>query len=311
MTGTIQITTTSFDVAGNPDLQDLIARGFTVRANPEGRKLSEAEVAALMGADTVGLIAGTEPLTDAVMAAAPRLRTIARVGSGLDTVDLAAARSRGIAVTITPDAPVAAVAELTIALMLAALRHIPFSDRQLREGRWASEQGALLGAATVGLIGFGRIGRAVARLAGAFGSQVIAHDPLLTTGTEEDGVALVDLDTLLARATVISLHAPLTADSRHLIDAGRIAGMGRGSVLVNTARGALVDDQAVNDALDSGHLAAAALDVFEAEPYRGVLTGQPRAVLTAHMGSRARETRRAMELEAGANLKTVLLDAAR
>lgn len=301
----ILTTTSAFDVTENPWLKRLTDQGWGIVTNPLGRRLSAEEAGDLLARhDPVGLLAGVEPLTAAVIARAPSLRVISRVGTGMDNVDLAAAAARRIKVANTPDAPTGAVAELTIGLILDALRSISRSDAALRRGGWESAQGGQLSHSTVAVVGFGRIGRRVAQLARAFGARVLAVE---TAPVEvPEGVTVADLATALATADVITLHLPLTPATRHLIDARALAAMKPGAVLVNAARGGLVDEAAAAAALTSGRLAAAAFDVFEQEPYRGPLADCPTAVLTAHMGSRTRETRTIMEHEAAANLVALL-----
>ncbi|MCH8150589.1 MAG: hypothetical protein IH987_21870 [Planctomycetes bacterium] len=157
------------------------------------------------------------------------------------------------------------------------------------------------------VVGFGRIGRRVARLVVAFGARVLASDPAVAR--TEDGVWMVPLDELVAHADVVTLHVPYTAETHHLIDAARLSRMAAGSILINVSRGGLVDETAVVEALECGHLAGAAFDTFKTEPYSGPLTRFEQVVLTAHMGSRAGEARAAMELEAVANLASALATA--
>lgn len=295
----IAITTSSFAVDELPDAY----RDADIVRNPHGRTLTEDEVAALL-ADVDGVIAGVEPLTAAVFASAPRLKAIARVGAGLDTVDLDAAAARGIAVSTTPDAPTDAVAELTLALMLAVLRDVAGSDRRLRAGTWQRTTGRLLSACTVGLIGGGRIGARVAELVGAFGAEVLVADPQLTAAPAP--ARLVDLDTLLATSDIVSLHVPLTDATRELIDAEAIRTMRDDAILINAARGGLVDEAALAAALATGTLAGAGIDVFATEPYDGPLTRLDNVVLSPHAGSAARETRQRMEREAAEQLAAAL-----
>lgn len=300
----IVVSTSSFDVDGNPTLAALRAAGHAVVTNPHGRRLTEAEIAGLVNADTIAILAGLEPLNEQVFQRAPALRVVSRCGIGIDNVDLAAAASRGITVVNTPDAPVAAVAELAVGLMLACLRQVPQLDSRLRAGEWPRHEGALLGARTVGLIGCGRIGRRVGELCRAFGARVVASDP--APAALPEGIARLDLQTLLATADVVSLHAPAPPAAPPLIDAAALARMPRGAILINTARGGLVCLDALAAALDSGHIAAAGLDTFEPEPYHGALIGYRQVVLCPHIGSNARETRQRMEHEAAANLAAAL-----
>lgn len=297
----ILVTTSSFDQQANPALQRLVAAGFTVRLNPHGRRLTETEVGDLLAAgDVVGMIAGVEPLTEAVMARATALKVISRCGIGMDSVDVGAAARRGIVVHNTPGAPVGAVAELTLGLMLDLLRRIGQADRNIRQGGWKQIMGNLLAFQTVGIVGFGRIGRRVAELLHAFGAKVLAYD--VVAATAPDHVELCGLDSLLARADIVTLHLPYSESLKHMIGGRELAMMKPGSHLLNTARGGLVDEAALAAALASGHLAGAALDAFEQEPYAGPLAALPQMVLTAHMGSYAKESRIQMEREAAENL---------
>jgi D-3-phosphoglycerate dehydrogenase len=296
----ILITTSSFDVEHNDSLKRLRQLGWQIDANPHGRRLTEGEAAELLEGNVAGLIAGVEPLTRNVLSKARELKVISRCGIGMDNVDLGAAEERGIRVYNTPGAPVAAVAELTLALMLGLLRRIGAADRGIRQGEWKQLMGNLLAFQTVGIIGFGRIGRRVAELVHAFGAKVLAHDKL---AQQVPGYCeAVSLETLLRRADIVTLHVPFAPELRHLIGRAQFAQMKRGAFLVNAARGGLVDEAALLEALQSGQLAGAALDTFEEEPYRGPLATLPQVVLTAHMGSYARESRIQMEQEAAHNL---------
>ncbi len=210
------------------------------------------------------------PVTAEIMKAAPRLRLVHKIGIGVDAVDLAHAQASGIAVCNMPGTNTAAVAELALGLMLACLRRIVPIANDLRAGRgWPARPELLDGAGEigqrcVGLVGYGAVARRLAGVLRALGSEVIACDPFVTAADVE----LVGLDGLLARADVVSLHVPLTAQTRRLLDRDRIGRMKRGAVVVNTARGALIDEAALAEALACGHVAAAGLDVFADEPPR-------------------------------------------
>ncbi len=301
------ISTSSFDVDNNRPLQQLIKEGMHVVQNSYGRKLTETEAIALLGDDTVGMIAGIEPLTEHVLRSAKNLKVVSRCGTGLDNVDLAAAKHYGITVLNTPEAPAQAVAELTLGLILAASRHISQTDRLLRAGQWPRTQGRLLAAQLVGIVGLGRVGRRVARLCQAFGAEVVAHDSYVEQSPQ--GVKLVSLDELLARADIVSLHLTYDPHTHHLLNREAFARMKRGAIVINTARGGLIDEAALAEALLSGQLDAAALDVFEQEPYRGPLLQCDKAILTSHIGSLAKEARQRMELEAAENLLQGLIQA--
>ncbi len=303
----VVISTSSFDVENNPGIDLLRAAGLQIATNPFGRKLTEDEISKLLTDSVVGLLAGVEPLTAQVISNAKNLRVISRCGVGLDNVDQAAARDRDIFVISTPDAPVDAVVEMTMGLMLATLRQIPEADRQVRENGWPRLKGRLLKARTVGILGLGRIGSKVAGICSAFGARVIAYDPMVQKTSPD--VECTDLQTLFSQSDIVSLHIPYKKETRHLINKESLAAMKPGAVLINTARGGLVEEAELVKALCSGHLWGAGLDVFETEPYSGELRDLPRVVLTPHLASSAVESRRKMELEAAHNLYLGLCEA--
>ena len=295
----VLITTSSFSLGNFAQAKSLHDAGISIEVNPHGRRLSEDEVAELVATDVIAILAGLEPLTDRVLSNAKSLRVIARCGTGLDSVDLQAASRLGIDVFNTPDAPTQAVAELTIAHMLNSLRHISTTDSNMRSGKWTPTMGSLLATKTVGLIGVGRIGSAVAKIAQAFGARVIGFDPVVSS---HNSVELLSLDEVLNQADIVSLHVPINDQTHHIMNASAISRMKPGSIVVNVSRGGLIDESALHDALKSQHLSGAALDCFEDEPYSGPLLQLPGVHVTAHMGSYARETRDLMEVEASTNL---------
>ena len=228
----------------------------------------------------------------AVLEGAKRLRVIGRAGVGLENIDLAAARERGIAVVYTPAAATDAVAELTVGLMIALLRKIPAGDAAVRSGRLTEVRqvwsGRELSELTLGIVGLGRIGRAVARRCRhGFGMSVLYND-IVAPGWLDFAAAAVGKEELYAKSDVISLHVPLTDQTRHLISVTALAKFKPGSMLINTARGAVVDNGALAHALASGTLAGAALDVFDPEPPPAddVLLHAPNTLLTPHIGAR-------------------------
>jgi glyoxylate reductase len=233
----------------------------------------------------------------ALVSALPHLRHVASYGIGVNHVDVEACRARGILVTNTPDVVTAATADLTLGLLLAAARRIAEADRLVRRGGWTGvDPGWMLGTEvtgkTLGIVGFGRIGQAVARRATGFDLRVLYAHP-----RDVEGAAATrrPLEQLLAESDFVTLHVPLTPATTNLIDRARIASMKPGAILVNIARGGVVDEAALADALRSGHLAAAGLDVFRGEPQVDPrLVALENAVLTPHLGSGTRETRTAM-----------------
>ena len=294
------ISTSSFDIDNNPPIQHLLQQGMQIITNPHRRKLTEDEIIELLSGGAIGLIAGIEPLTERVFQSAKNLKVISRCGAGLDSVDLVAARNHGITVLNTPEAPAQAVAELTMGFILSLLRQISQIDQSVRQGEWPRTQGRLLAAQTVGIIGLGHIGRRVVRLCQAFEANVIVHDPY--ANQVPTGVALMPLEQLLATADIITLHLPYAPDTHHLLNARAFATMKPEAIVINAARGGLVDENALAEALQTGKLSAAALDVFEQEPYHGPLIECSNIILTSHVGSLARESRQRMEVEAAENL---------
>jgi glyoxylate reductase len=257
--------------------------------------------AALTGRSAV-LCMLTERIDAAALdAAGPSLRIVANLAVGYDNVDLAAAAERGVVVTNTPDVLTEATADLTWALLLAAARRLVEGDGLVRAGRWegwgpTQLLGQPVAGRTIGIVGLGAIGTAVARRAKGFGMTVVYHNRGTNPGAERElGARRVELDELWAAADVISLHAPLNEASRHVVDAAALAAMKPTAVLVNTARGALVDERALLAALRTGGIAAAGLDVYEHEPaLTQGLANLPNVVLAPHLGSATTEARGAM-----------------
>jgi len=299
MKRSVLVTTSTFDLKNFHDLKMLEIAKIDVVLNPLKRRLTEDEVSSLLTGDVVAMIAGLEPLTKMVLNRAPNLKIIARCGTGLDSVDIDAAATLGISVFNTPDAPTRAVAELTIGHILGLLRHISEADRNIRAGRWSGIMGSLLHGKTVGIVGYGRIGKAVGQLALAFGATVIVSDSMPAA---DENVKQVALNDLFQQSDVISLHIPYTAESHYIVDGAAIALMKPNALLINVSRGGLIDEAALCLALQSSRIAGAALDCFETEPYMGPLLNLENVHVTAHMGSYARETRDQMEIDASAAL---------
>jgi len=270
-------------------------------------RVAPAELAArIPGADAVVCLLSDDIGVD-LLDRAPRLRVVANVAVGFDNVDVPAATARGIAVANTPDVLTEATADLAFALLLAAARRLGEGERLVRSGRWtgwALDQllGVDVWGRTLGLVGLGRIGQAVARRASGFQMEILYSQPEPEPGADELGATRVPLGELLARADFVSLHCPLTPETRGLVDAAALARMKPTAVLVNTARGGCVDEAAVAAALAAGRLAGAGLDVFADEPrIDPALLAQPRAVLAPHVGSATTSARRRMaELALGA-----------
>jgi D-3-phosphoglycerate dehydrogenase / 2-oxoglutarate reductase len=265
------------------------------------KKMPRAELLEKIGAYDA-LIVRSETKVDAeVIEAGKKLRVVGRAGIGVDTIDVDAATRRGVIVMNTPQANTTATCEHTLAMMLALARHIPLADASTRNGEWSRSKfmGVQLSGKTLGVIGFGRIGREVARRAQAFGMEIMAYDPYVSEESARAARAqLVDLDTLLAQSDFVTLHSSLTSGSRGLLDAERIAKMKPGARVINVARGALVDLDALYDALKSGRLGGAAIDVYHDEPPgRLPIFELPNVVVTPHLGASTAEAQRDVSIQ--------------
>lgn len=283
---------------GSAGAETLETAGVAYRMAPKLGERTAADVIAAVGGATA-VIASVDPFGAEVFAACPALRIVARVGVGYDAIDVPAATAAGVAVTTTPGGNSSSVADHAVGLMLAVLRRIAEHDAAIRAGGWprGGLPGELTGR-TVGIVGYGAIGRLVGRRVAAFDAEVLACDPYYDGGDLAEAVALPEL---LERATVVSLHAPLVAATRHLIGADELRRMRPDAILVNTSRGGLVDEDALVAALAAGEIAGAGLDVFAEEPPPpGRFDGLANVVLTGHLAglsdrSRATMTRMAAE----------------
>jgi D-3-phosphoglycerate dehydrogenase len=263
-----------------PELEPLRQHGYELVSGPHGALPSEQQLLDLVPG-VVGWLAGVERITDRVLRAAGDLRVISRNGTGTDSVDLTAAANAGVRVERAAGANAQGVAELALALTLASLREIPWSAAALQDGRWERKLGIELAECTVGVAGLGAIGCRAARMFEMLGARVLAFDPFIEAAEFE----LVGLDELIDRSDVVTLHCPAPADGRPVMDAGRLAHFRNGAILVNTARSALVDDDAVLAALQEGRLSTYAVDAFDTEPPRPTaLLGHPRVIATPHLG---------------------------
>jgi D-3-phosphoglycerate dehydrogenase len=283
--------------------------GWTVDTK-SGRKPEEL-AKDLADADALIVRSATQ-VTASLIAAAPKLRVIARAGTGVDNVDVPAASARGILVMNAAGANSISVAELAIGLMLALARALPGADASMKQGVWDKKRfmGSELRGKTLGVVGFGRIGREVAARARAFDMQIVAYDPFISArAADAAGVPLVPLDDLLAKADFISLHVPALPETRHLVNAERLAKMKKGVRIVNTARGELIDDKALAAAITSGHVAGAALDVFDPEPPTDwTLSKLPQVIATPHIAASTVEGQELVGNETALQVRDYLKD---
>lgn len=282
-------------------LEMLESSGASFTLNPFGRKLKEDELAELVP-DYDVLVASTEPITRKVLDNAPRLKMIARVGIGLDSVDLHAVRERGIQITYTPDAPSDAVAELTVGQMVAMLRFSGRADRELRTGTWRRWVGRRLALQTIGVIGVGRVGQRVLQLLQSWHpSRILANDLSMDPDLSRTlGFEWVEKEQIFREADVVTIHVPLTHQTRNMIGERELMMMKPDAVIVNMSRGGIIREDALAKTLRDRPEFSAAVDVFDEEPYAGDLTHLPNCALTCHMGSCSRDARLRMELEATA-----------
>lgn len=294
----VAVTTSTFAECETKPLTLLKRSRFRVRLNPYRRKLRDDEILEICkGAQ--GIIAGTETLDRNTLSHLPGLKVISRCGSGLDNVDVGAAKNLGIKVFSTPDAVTVAVAELTLALILNLLRKVNQMDGWMRKGKWEKQMGNLLTGKTVGIIGFGRIGRKVAELLKPFNCKIMFSDPRYSHLGQTNNRRCVSLRKLLKESDVITVHA---SSEKAILTGEEFALMKRGAWLINTSRGTTISEPALAKSLKEGKLRGAALDVFKEEPYHGELTKFENVVLTCHIGSYAKEARAQMELKAVENL---------
>jgi D-3-phosphoglycerate dehydrogenase len=275
----------------------LESSGIPFRVHTGGKRITKEEMLNAGGRATV-IVAGVEPYDEATLGLLPELRCISRCGVGVDAIDLTAARGRGIVGANTPTIPTIAVAELALAMFLSLSRNLRPQANLMQARRWERLSAHLINGRTVGLLGFGRIGQRVAQLSLAFGARVVAHDPMADPAVARTaGVPLLGKKELLEASDIVSLHASRNASQPVLIGSAEIALMKRGAILVNLARGEMVDETVLASALTSGHLAGAGLDVFSEEPYLGPLCDFEQVILTPHSATMTAETRAAMEVQ--------------
>ena len=293
------ITTVPFGNKNSLPLEQLEAAGIEYLINPLNKKLTEIELAKMV-TDFDIIIAGTEPITDYVMEKASKLKMISRVGIGLDSIDLLAAKRRGIEVSYTPDAPAPAVAELTIGLIISLLRSVQLSNIEMHNGEWKRYFGRRIANTTIGVIGLGRIGTRVLNRLAVFGTPRLLVNDLSPNYDLEKKFRLewVDKETIYKESDVISMHIPLTRSTKNMITKTQLKMMKSDAIIVNTSRGGIVNEDDLYEVMKAGHLSGAAIDVFEKEPYAGKLNELSNCLLTSHMGSMSIDCRTRMEIEA-------------
>ena len=297
------ITTVPFGDKNPLPLRLLERSGIEYLINPLNKKLTESELVDMIS-DFDVIIAGTEMISKKVMDAAINLKMISRVGIGLDSVDLLEAEKQGIVVSYTPDAPAPAVAELTIGLMLTLLRSVQLSNMEMHSGKWHRFFGRRLSEVTIGIIGIGRIGGGVLQHLQGFGTpkillnDTIPNQQLSKKFNKEHNIKWVDKKTIYEQSDVISIHTPLTGQTKNMIRKSQLLSMKKDAIIINTARGGIINERDLYDVMKAGSLSGAAIDVFDIEPYNGKLQEIQRCILTSHMGSMSVDCRTEMEIKA-------------
>lgn len=297
---TVAITIRSFDNSSQA-IKKLNEHFKVIYINSTGLRLSETElIAAIRDAEYV--IAGTELFSKKVLEASSTLKVISRVGVGIDNIDIIYAEKKNISILNTPDAPVQAVAEHTLALILTLLKKIPQYNQEMRKENYSIEPGLMLSGKIIGIIGLGRIGYRVGTILSALGCTIYYFDPYLQYNPPSEWIAQNSLESLVNTVDIVTLHTPPQKERTAIFDSRIFTQCRRGIIIINTARGSLIDEQALSHALDACVVAAAGLDVFSIEPYDGVLLKYPQVIVTPHVASNTKESRQKMEMEAVENI---------
>lgn len=298
----ILISSRSFGKIDSGAIELLKNEGLVPILNPHGKKLNEQEIIDLLD-DSVGIIAGTEKITEKIISHNSQLKVISRYGIGLDNVDLKAADKKNVIVFNTPETPKVAVAELTITLILTFLKKVVNVDKNLKKGEWRPEIGNLLSGKTIGIIGLGRVGKQLVQFLLPYNVKIFAYEinPDESFNAKHK-INLVSLDDLVINSDIITIHCPLTETTKHIIGEKELTNMKESTILINTARGGLIDEIALYNFLKEKKIAGAAIDAFEDEPNTGKLKELDNVILTPHLGTYTIETRKQMEIEAAENL---------
>jgi len=299
----ILITTSSFGKYDKLPIDMLYSKGFEICINPFGHTLSKKEALMLYTPDVYGVVAGVENISREIIARARNLKVISRVGIGLDNIDMKTAARCNIRIFNTPKPAIDAVAELTLGFILCFLRNIINAYSDMRHDSWQKPTGILLKGKTLGIIGLGNIGKRLVELVSPFGVRFLAYDKEKDKDfAEKYDITYMDLNSILSQSDIISLHLPLTEETEGLINKDNISLIRPNTFLINTSRGSILDEKALVEVLKRKKIAGAAIDVFKQEPYQGPLTKLDNVILTPHIGSYTKETRRKMEIEAAQNL---------
>jgi D-3-phosphoglycerate dehydrogenase / 2-oxoglutarate reductase len=296
----VAITIRSFNTKGEA-FKKLSAATRVMSINTSGGHLNELSLCKTLQ-DVDIAITGTEKYTQKVIEAAPRLKIISRVGIGLDSIDLPAAHERGIKILNTPVSTVQPVAEHTLALLFAVLKHIPDYNNQVHNGDFSVGSNSLLSGKRIGIIGLGRIGTKVASFLEILGCTISYYDPYVLPTDRKDWTQVSSVKDLVAQSDILTIHSAAQQGNASLIDEEVLSGITSGIILINTARGSLIDETAFIAGLKDGRIRAAGIDVFPREPYDGPLLSFPQVIATPHVASNTQESRQQMEMEAVDNI---------
>ena len=300
-TKTVYVTLSQFCESDDRPRKILFDAGFDVEENKTGRRIKREEMfEALKNADAV--LAAVEPYDAELLAKLPKLKCISRCGAGADAIDAEAAKKYQKEIFVTRDEIVEPVAQMTLGMFFSLARNVVLHKCDFQAGNWKKRTGVLLSEWVIGLVGFGKIGRAVEKYLRPFGPKILVADPCLSNENLGEGVEVCSLQDLLTRSDLVSLHAASKPGDGPILGKSEFSKMKRGSFLVNTARGYMVDEKAMEEAIQSEILAGVALDVFEEEPYTGSLGKYHNVVVTPHVATLTKASRVAMELRCAKNV---------
>ena len=298
----ILVAPTTFAQHSNNSLYLLNKQKYDIIFNTLGRKYTSEEIQKLI-TNVDGIIAGTELYNEQIIKTSKKLKVISRLGVGIDNIDLHAAKKKNIQIFKTRTTPAQAVAELTLGLMLDVARKITIQNQNLKSGVWQKEMGSLLNSKTLGIIGLGIIGKTLVNLIKGFNFKILAFDLFHDDKfAKENKITYCDIDTLLSKSDIVSVHLNLTAETKGIMNEQRLNKMKPESVLINTSRGEIIDEFALFKVLNDKRILGAGLDVYNEEPYTGPLKEFNNVILTPHIGAYAKELRIQMEIEAAENL---------
>ena len=294
----VLISITSFSELDSKAREMLEENNIESTSNKENIKLTESKLLDLVS-ECDAIIAGTEKISEKVISSGKKLKIISRVGIGVDNIDLLSAKKNNVKVSYTPDVPAPYLAEMTIGIMLTMLRNLHISNLNMHRGIWSRYFGRSISNSTIGIIGYGRIGKNITnKIQSLTPKKILIYDILSDIDLNEKNLEWASLDRIFKECDLISIHLPLNSSTYNLIKKEDLLKMKSNAIIINNSRGGIINEESLYDVLKSGHLSGAAIDVFENEPYTGKLLEIDNCLLTAHMGSMSVECRSEMEIQA-------------